>query len=469
MLSLSPMSERADAQTLAPAPAPAPAPEDDSEGRRRPYRLPLPPIVRALAVTSGRAAAQRAAPLLFGIAVTCAVLFGGNGMDAHDLTSLCARARAVRGGLWAVWLLAATPAARALLGERSAMLWRSLPIPRWHHYAVTAALLCVLELPMAILYGRGSGVVAGLAMTAYALAAHSLLCSDGTSPRTWLLGAALGAALLAPQVPERSPLLWLGSAVTVAMALPAAWRRAAGRPMPREWPLVRGPATVALLLGHVSLLLRTQRPLLLRATLLFGVALAITHLTLVNNHIQRPAARTAMALLALSPLALLAAGALAGPVLQGERTLVWLLRSTGTGGAQLVVAAQGAVMTLVLPLGIAYGVLIARLHGLLPDAGLRLVGECLLCTLCAACVVTGLLRWALRGDPRDGDRVLMLQLALVPASLLATWALGELALVPWLLGALFSSAYALSLAAPLTRYGRLRRERMDRERNQVNA
>lgn len=430
--------------------------------------LPLPAIVRAIAGTGGRAAAQRAAPLLLGLTVVSAVLFGGNGMDAADLTGLMERAPGVRGSLWALWLLAQTPAARALLNERSALLLRALPVPRWQHYAVNAGLLALLELPMTVLYGRGVGPGAALAATLLAMAGHALLCDDGTRPRTWLLGGLLGLALLAPGAAGRTVAVLLAAGVTLGLALPAAWRRAAARPFPRERKLVFGPASLALLLAQVALLGRTQRPLLLRATIFYLLALGISNLALRNNHIQAPGATAAMALLVLGPFALLAAGALAGSVLQAERTLGWLLLCTGSSGGLRVAAAHGAVMLLTAPLAALYGGLLTFLLGRGPAFALRLICESLGCTLAAAGAVTALYRWAQRGDPHDGDRILLVQLLLLPAALLASWALGEPVLFLWALAAALLWGRALGLAAPLTRYGRLRRERALRDSNTVN-
>ena len=432
-------------------------------------RSPLGALVRAIGATGGRAAAQRAAPLLVGICVVSAVVFGGHGMDAHDLTHLMERSTIVRVCLWGLWLLAQAPAARALLGERSALLLRALPVPRWQHYAVNAGLLLLLELPMIVLYGRGAGPLAALTVTLFAMAGHALLCDDTTRLRTLVLGALLAAALGLPREPLRTVAVLASALLTLAVALPSAWRHAAARPFPRERIRVGGPATVALLLAHVALVVRTQRALLLRAAMFYLIALGIAHLALRNNHIQAPGPTAALALLAIGPFALLSASAVAGAVLPAERLFAWLLLSTGSSGGQRVASAHGAVMLLTAPLGLTYGVALCYLQHCGLAFSLRLIGESLVASLCAASAVTALFRWAQRGDPRDGDRVLLVQLALIPAVLLSGWALGELALALWALGTAVLWGHAVSLAAPLTRYGRLRRERQQRDSNQVNA
>ena len=163
----------------------------------------------------------------------------------------------------------------------------------------------------------------------------------------------------------------------------------------------------------------------------------------------------------------LAGGALAGAVLSAEQSLNWLLLSCGSSGSQRVTASHGAVMLLTAPLAAGFGVLLGVLQHSAPLLTLRLLCESLVATLLAASAVTALLRWAQRGDPRDGDRVLQVQVGLVPGLLISGWALGELTLGLWALMAAILWGYAITLAAPLTRHGRLRRERAQRDRNQV--
>lgn len=440
------------------------APEPESQGRGL-----MPAVVRAIVLTGGRAAAQRAAPLMLGIAVVSGIVFGGNGMSASDLTGLAGRSVGVRVGLWGLWLLAQTPAVRALLSDRSALLLRALPVPRWQHYAVNAGLLMLLELPMIVLYGRGAGAAAALAATLFAMAGHTLLGGVGLGPRTVALAVGLAAALLWPGEPGRTVALILAATMTLGIALPLAWQRAAARPLPREHRMVTGPATLALLLAHLALVVRTQRPLLLRAAIFYLIALAVAHLALRNNHILDPGATAAMALLCVGPFALLAAGALAGAVLATEKSLSWLLLTCGSSGGQRVAAAHGAVMLLTAPLSALYGALLGALQQREPTFGLRLLGESSLFALLAAGAVTALYRWAQRGDPRDGDRVLLMQLALVPGALVAAWGLGELALGVWALATAILWGQAIGLAAPITRHGRLRRERAQRNSNQVGT
>ncbi len=109
MVSSKPMAESvADARSAAtfgnsaaarvaatPEPSGAAGPPAVGQGRASSRRW-VPAIVRALVVTGGRAAAQRAAPLVMGILVASAVIFGGNGMNAADLTGLMARAPGVQ-------------------------------------------------------------------------------------------------------------------------------------------------------------------------------------------------------------------------------------------------------------------------------------------------------------------------------------------------------------------------------------
>ena len=84
--------------------------------------------------TAGRAAFARARFLYLAIAMVSMIVFAPNAMMASDVTDLAQSSIGFRIVLWSVWLLAATPAARAVLCEPSLFWWRSLPIPRLFFY-----------------------------------------------------------------------------------------------------------------------------------------------------------------------------------------------------------------------------------------------------------------------------------------------------------------------------------------------
>ena len=145
-----------------------------------PVRVPL---LRLWWASSGRAAVARVTPLYVGLMVLGGVLFGGNGMDARDLTGLAARQAGVRVGVLGIWVLLATPGVRALLGARSALGMRALPVRRSWHYALTGLGMAVLELPLVGLWLRGAGLLAGLSLLLWLLAVHALLAQG---PLRWI-------------------------------------------------------------------------------------------------------------------------------------------------------------------------------------------------------------------------------------------------------------------------------------------
>jgi hypothetical protein len=81
-------------------------------------------LLRALTVTAGKAAFVQGASLYAGIAVLAGILFGGNGMDAADVTRIC-RQRPLGGvALFCLWLLVSLPVARVLLTAPAATYLR---------------------------------------------------------------------------------------------------------------------------------------------------------------------------------------------------------------------------------------------------------------------------------------------------------------------------------------------------------
>src|SRR6185503_14237401 len=84
-------------------------------------------VGRTLARTAGAAAALRAIPLFGGIGLAASILFGGNGIDAREVTRAARQFPAIRLSLWAAWLIAATPLARSLFSAKGAAFLRSLP------------------------------------------------------------------------------------------------------------------------------------------------------------------------------------------------------------------------------------------------------------------------------------------------------------------------------------------------------
>ncbi|MGK4004817.1 hypothetical protein WMF31_19455 [Sorangium sp. So ce1036] len=126
-------------------------------------------LVRTLAATAGKDAVARAMPLYMGVAVVAAVLFGGNGMQAAQVTGLAGASLPFRLALWAGWLFLGTPAARALLRAPATFFLRALPVPRRELLAAHALLLAVFLRAPEAGAARELPLVAGGALLALSL------------------------------------------------------------------------------------------------------------------------------------------------------------------------------------------------------------------------------------------------------------------------------------------------------------
>jgi hypothetical protein len=266
-------------------------------------------VLQAVARTSGLGAARRALPLYLGLVLGGGVIFGGNGMRAADVTAMAERSPRFRVVLVLIWLLATTPAARALIFAREALLLRTLPIPAAQLVLGLALHLLVLEGPLVGLWARGAGAGPALGLLLLCATGHALLVAGRR--RLAVLGVALlGAALLAspPRLVPSLLALPLG-----AWALTRGFRFAPERPPAQERPLVFGPPLWALVTAHLVLLRRSHGAVLLRAGLLLLLGLAVAVLAVRNNQPRTASQAAALALLPLAPTVLLMAAALSGP------------------------------------------------------------------------------------------------------------------------------------------------------------
>lgn len=415
-------------------------------------------LFRVIAGSAGRTAFQRAAPLYFAILLAAAVIFSPKGMRAADVMEISARSLAFRLCLFGLWLMAATPAARAVLCEPALFFLRSLPVPRWHFFVGQGLLLFLVELPWSMLFCRGAGSVMGLCAAVTAMAAHALIVARPWKLLEW--GAAAGLLSMMVLTPPSAPLLGVAGAA-LAIGMGAAWVAApardagAGRPL----GLIRGPAVLALTGAYLLTLWRSHGALLWRGFLLALLATSITTLALKNNDIRDAELRSTVSLGILFGPLLLGACGLSGPVLRSERQARWLLDACGLSGGIRVLTASLAVAL--------WGMFFAGLHGLLVgwllEASsadeLRLCFGAILTGASLGVVASSCVRWAHRGDKKDGDRVLLAMLLCLVGGAVTTWLLHEAVLGLFGISALAMAGRAATSALPSGRWLRLRHER----------
>ncbi len=286
----------------------------------------LSTLARVLTRTAGLPALLRAIPAFAAIALGATILFAGNGMRAADLVALAERSIAVRVSLWAAWLLVTIPPARVLLETPETFFLRALPVPPWHFWLVHGAQLALLQLPWALLWLRGGGLVLGLSAIALAVAADALWIARPRTPRD-LLALTLVIAALALPLPHALRLS-LGL-VAAPLAVASAWARAPGKGVRLGAGLVRGGPARALTLAYAAVLGRRDLLLLTRGLALAVVGAAIVALVVRNNPGSGLSVQRAALLVAPLPLAL-ATGGVAVRALDTERSLEWLLLATGT-------------------------------------------------------------------------------------------------------------------------------------------
>lgn len=280
--------------------------------------------------TAGPPAVRLAAPLYVGIALVAPVLFGGNGMSAHDAVSAMRTSPLLHAGLWLAWVAAAAPAARALFHAPGLSYLRALPVPRWRFAAVHALHLCVLESAWVLLHARGGGLGAAAFALATTASAHALL-AHATAHR------------------------------------------------PRHTrPITRGPRVVALARAWQAAVWRRGGTAITRALLVAGAGAGAGVLAARNNGIA-PGDVAPLALGTLAPFHFVALGGIRQRFALAERSAGWLLDATATTPTVRDVARALAAT----PWGLALG----ALHGLVLGAGVAAgpPAHIALTALCAAC------------------------------------------------------------------------------------
>lgn len=417
-------------------------------------------LFRVVAGSAGRSAFQRAAPLYFAIVVVASILFSPQGMRAQDVITLGGRSLAFRLTLLGLWLLAATPAARAVLHEPALLILRSLPVPRWHFHLSQGMLLFLVESPWFALHLRGAGVLSGIAAAGMAMAAHLFIVAR---PRRIFEGLAALLILVAAVQPLPAPYLLIGAVLLMPLGFRAAFLRAAERSAYAGPPLVRGPALIALGMAYLLTLWRGHGALLLRALLLSLLGVAISTLALRNNQILETELRATVLLGVLSAPLLLGACGLAGPVLRSEQQASWLLEICGLRGARRVLGTVLPVALFTTLLGTLAGIGVGWLLAGTPQLLLRLGTGAFLQGAAIGVIASTGLRFTQRGDKKDSDRLLLLILFLIFCAALLTWVLHEVVIGAYWAAAIVFFDRAAASASPRGRWLRLRQERRQGE------
>lgn len=296
-------------------------------------------VLRAVFTVLGRPALLQTLALSIALGIPAAIVFSQNGLRASFVVAAVHRSFFARVALWAAWLALSLPALRAVLDAPGSKTLRALRLPR---VPLTLALflLCALsQLPWALLFARGGGVLAAWAAVTLAVAIGASLVAALIRPRLrWL--TALGVALVLIDPPS-----WLCAAlasVGALFAVQAAFRCVLEQPRARFRLLRPMPAVLAVYFTHLLRLLRSARSRLFVAIAsgtAGGVGLCFS---LSNDPTERPVQR------ALSALALpltVAAAACVAPVIESEVRLRALLRSLRVPQALIVLAFLGAIAT----------------------------------------------------------------------------------------------------------------------------
>lgn len=419
------------------------------------------PLLRALAVTAGRAAFRRSAPFYFAVLIAAGIAFGGNGMDAADLTGLLRRSPGLRVTFWALWLIGSGPAVQALLGEPRLLFLRSLPVSRTRVLAAHTLLLLLAELPWVALFTRGDGGLAGLAVAVGALALHCLWTARPLSRRQ-PMAALLGIPVIVAIAIAASPVVLLLAALAcLSLALPQAYIAAPERVSQTSLSFLspRVSPSLALALAYLALLFRGQRVLLLRCLLLCLLPAGIAYLAIANNQVTTIELQNTLALGTLAVPLLLSLCSLAAAIVRGESQLAWLLATAGQGGSRRVLAVLLTLALLATLLATPPSLLLVWGLKLPLLAGLRVFAAALSLAWALAAVAQGLLRLTARSTASDNDRLLIALLAICGLGILSCWLLHEAVVLAWLLLGVVLTERSLVELDPGGRHARLRRER----------
>jgi hypothetical protein len=379
----------------------------------------LTAFVAILARTAGAEARAVALTPYLALMIFSSVIFGGNGMHAHDITSFARTSLGFRLALLGAWLLISTPAARAILASRSAFYLRCMPVPAWTVVPTLLAFMVVVEVHWAWLWIVGEGP-AGAGAIAIAIAGHALLVSRPSRPRELALALAVVALVV---LPPRLPLWNLAGWPLAAFATWRAWSSAPGRGQAAAWAAVRRgqPRVLALAAAHLATLFRRHRPVLLRWVWLAGSGALCGVLAVRNNRLDGDAARILWTTCLLPGLLFGAAG-LIGPLARSAAKASWLLLSCGVSAVERRRAFALALLAPALGLGAAAGALSAlSLSSLSGSSILELTGLGMLAATSTVIVaMTAGLR-AIDGRGREATALLIRMAVCAGLLMLATW------------------------------------------------
>lgn len=284
-------------------------------------------LARALLSTSGRAVAVRAVPLVMGVGLVAAIVFGGHGVPPSLVVAMMHASLGVRLSMFVAWTMLAAPAAMRAFDAPGTITLRSLRPPRVALHAILALIVCAAQAPW-IALASSTGFASGLLAALVACAA--------TASLPGFVGA---LALVAIDPPA-----WVAIVPALGLAMFSirhAWRHALEQRA--VTPIVRrAPPAIALAMTYLARIVRVARARLNAAAIVVFAGEGALALSLRNDPDARPITR-ALAVLAF-PLAI-AAALLAAPAIETEARLRPLLRSTRTKTATLALAMVLALAT----------------------------------------------------------------------------------------------------------------------------
>ncbi len=295
--------------------------------------------VRAILITVGPPLLVRALGVGTAVLIVASVLFAPSGMSARDLVREMHGSVGARAAIWLGWVLVASPASSIVFDAPGTRVLRSLRLGRWSLLCALCSLLCVVQLPWAVLFARGAGSLEMVGAIMLAIAIGSAATAALARPAYWGLAAVALLAALGDIGPQ-------GSAVVGVLLAPhavlAAWRVAL-EDRGGAWHIVRPTnSALALYATHVVRLARAARARLLMGGAAASVGVGALVLSIRNSPTDEPVSR-ALAVMTFPLFA--AASVCVAPILECESQLRPLLRSLRIRQSVVLLAFLAAVAT----------------------------------------------------------------------------------------------------------------------------